>query len=208
MYPFRVSGWVCRRVCALYSSSRGTMERVGENEATEAPPFIPKDGYGGSGKMQGASSTPMLQVTRRKDQAIACLRLLCSAFYIHLRIRTMRLTCLVPGMSCPRLSRVEHPSILLGEERRQPPALPTPTLCVFSVGTATEWILWVCLCSMVDDVPCLLPLLCVLSEGTLVLLVLAMLCCCCCCWWCLPCWCLPCWCCCCCTCYTSLRIRT
>lgn len=45
------------------------MERVGENEATEAPPFIPKDGYGGSGKMQGASSSPMLQVTRREDQA-------------------------------------------------------------------------------------------------------------------------------------------
>eukprot|EP00904_Undaria_pinnatifida_P014079 jgi/Undpi1/9801/HiC_scaffold_27.g12255.m1 len=37
------------------------MEPVGENEATEAPPFIPKDGYGGSGKTQGASSTPMLQ---------------------------------------------------------------------------------------------------------------------------------------------------
>lgn len=46
------------------------MEPVGENEATEAPPFIPKDGYGGSGKTQGASSTPMLQVTRRKDEAL------------------------------------------------------------------------------------------------------------------------------------------
>lgn len=37
------------------------LESVGEDEATEAPPLLPKDG-GAIGKMAGLSGTPMLQV--------------------------------------------------------------------------------------------------------------------------------------------------
>lgn len=99
------------------------MERVGENEAAEAPPFIPKDGYGASGKMQGASSTPMLQVTRRKDQALPACDVLQYEYH-----EVVLAGYLIVRRVVRAFIRVEHLCILLGEEHRQPPALPTHAL--------------------------------------------------------------------------------